>query len=363
MCVCRSILLSLYFLCLAAYASNAEIIEIPTEVYDLAGGMDGNRSKYKSYSTGQHASCVHNKKLSTCSDVWVCYMALEGSGTRFTYPPRFAKSGLISRIHNGNWVKEAKNRKFNENSCLQTLLEFYPNKRRKNENTHTIKKQEPTSSAYKLSGSLRESFTSLSLANRKFIQSKLYLEGYYKSNIDGLYGNRTAAALIAYNKEHHNDADLKNSINVVSLLNNIRNETSSPKIAKKKSEPNTENNNMNLLKNILLFGAGALAVANGGGDAFIEGFVSGKSESPVVSPENKSNSSSGSNGCSSDMSCGYGQKCLKKMGQLLGVCKTTPDKSTPSHLSVLPGNGKGCRRSSECPSGFRCDLTYNACVR
>ena len=53
------------------------------------------------------------------------------------------------------------------------------------------------------------------------MQTKLSSFGYYRSDIDGLYGKDTAAALKAYNKEYLGDADLTKSANVKALLDDL----------------------------------------------------------------------------------------------------------------------------------------------
>ena len=53
------------------------------------------------------------------------------------------------------------------------------------------------------------------------MQTKLSSFGYYRSDIDGLYGKGTAAALKAYNKEYLGDADLTKSSNVKALLDDL----------------------------------------------------------------------------------------------------------------------------------------------
>ena len=73
----------------------------------------------------------------------------------------------------------------------------------------------------KLKSPLRDTFISLSLLNRKLIQSKLSLRGYYQSSIDGLYGKGTAAALETYNKEYLGNADLTKSANVKDLFDDL----------------------------------------------------------------------------------------------------------------------------------------------
>ena len=213
---------------------------------------------------------------------------------------------------------------------------------------------------------LKKGFNALAPLQKKEAQKQLKRLGLYTDKIDGFYGRNTAAGLKIYNYTYFKNTDLAKASNAQKLLNDLLQERTTPKVASEQTESNPKSESGDIIKSILLLGLGALAAANGGGDAFIEGFSNGVSGSSSGSSQTTSNSSSGyfkPSGCSSDFSCSYGQKCLKKMGQSVGVCKTTPNRSTFSPSSVLPGNGKGCRRSSECPSGYRCDLTYRACVR
>jgi S1-C subfamily serine protease len=65
---------------------------------------------------------------------------------------------------------------------------------------------------------LNKAFYSLSIEQRKKIQSNLAELGFYKSSIDGLYGKGTANSLKAYNDRTQNGADLTKSGNVNKLL-------------------------------------------------------------------------------------------------------------------------------------------------
>ena len=64
-------------------------------------------------------------------------------------------------------------------------------------------------------------FTRLPQAQRIEIQTILSKLGYYSSDIDGLYGKGTAAALKAYNKEYLNNADITKPSNVTALLDEL----------------------------------------------------------------------------------------------------------------------------------------------
>ena len=77
---------------------------------------------------------------------------------------------------------------------------------------------------------LRNNFNKLAKNLRKKVQSSLKNLGLYKSSIDGLYGEGTANALTAYNKQNLNGADLKKSENVTKLINTVLVFKPSPKI-------------------------------------------------------------------------------------------------------------------------------------
>lgn len=68
---------------------------------------------------------------------------------------------------------------------------------------------------------LRTAFRKLSKEQRKQLQSNLKDLGLYKSSIDGLYGKGTSGALVAYNKQNLNGADLKNQKNVEKLISAV----------------------------------------------------------------------------------------------------------------------------------------------
>lgn len=78
-----------------------------------------------------------------------------------------------------------------------------------------------------------------------------------------------------------------------------------------------------------------------------------------------------SNSCTSDYSCGVGFKCIKRPSQSTGQCLKevdrygTPTYSSPSPSSIGPNVNrlKQCQISTDCPTGFRCDATFKACVK
>lgn len=78
-----------------------------------------------------------------------------------------------------------------------------------------------------------------------------------------------------------------------------------------------------------------------------------------------------SSGCTSDYQCGLGLSCIKGPMQSTGQCMQkvneygTPLPTISNPSSALPNyniNGQ-CTLNSECPIGFRCDLTLKTCVK
>lgn len=74
-------------------------------------------------------------------------------------------------------------------------------------------------------------------------------------------------------------------------------------------------------------------------------------------------------GCTSDYSCGTGYSCVKQPYRNSGVCMRSVDENglrsyrAPSVESFGPNTNAQCSGSADCPTGFRCDLRYQACVR
>ncbi|MGR6502806.1 hypothetical protein [Shewanella sp. Koi 1] len=78
-----------------------------------------------------------------------------------------------------------------------------------------------------------------------------------------------------------------------------------------------------------------------------------------------------SSGCTSDYECGLGLSCIKGPLQSTGQCMQkaneygTPLPTISNPSSTLPNtniNGQ-CTLNSECPIGFRCDMTLKTCVK
>lgn len=76
-------------------------------------------------------------------------------------------------------------------------------------------------------------------------------------------------------------------------------------------------------------------------------------------------------GCTSDFACGVGMQCVKPPLSSAGQCM----KPVDSYGAPLPGSARPgsslmntspvgqCTTTTDCPIGFRCDLTLKACVK
>jgi hypothetical protein len=75
--------------------------------------------------------------------------------------------------------------------------------------------------------------------------------------------------------------------------------------------------------------------------------------------------------CSSDYSCGYGNKCVKERFKSNGVCMKSVNEQgirnfdPPSSNSVGPNMDMegSCRFNTDCPVTFKCDRKYKVCVK
>lgn len=71
------------------------------------------------------------------------------------------------------------------------------------------------------SAKVRKAFTQLSDNKRKIVQQNLKAEGFYLSDVDGLYGKGTFSALVKYNIDYFDGADLRADANVNQLINDL----------------------------------------------------------------------------------------------------------------------------------------------
>lgn len=68
---------------------------------------------------------------------------------------------------------------------------------------------------------LKKVFTNLSSKDRKQIQTKLYLDGYYSGSIDGVYGRKTAAAIQAFTNDKLPDLKVSDGSDIRIILNTL----------------------------------------------------------------------------------------------------------------------------------------------
>ena len=129
------------------------------------------------------------QSLSQFSDEFICEIATDeiGKSTRWTSDPSLQ-----------NYVREANKRSL---KCTGSLQRTTPNFK------HIDK--------YSL---IRDAFVDLSAEKRKKVQRTLTHFGYYNSTIDGVFGTRTAQAIITFNAEKNDNLDLSKSTNINALI-------------------------------------------------------------------------------------------------------------------------------------------------
>ena len=74
--------------------------------------------------------------------------------------------------------------------------------------------------------------------------------------------------------------------------------------------------------------------------------------------------------CSSDFNCSMGEVCVKAPYKTRGTCMTAVNElgrktyQRPSTDSIYPGSSQGgCKFSTDCPIGFKCDRRLKACIK
>ena len=208
--------------------------------------------------------------------------------------------------------------------------------------------------------------------------------GLYSSSIDGIYGRKTEQGFMNFQNIH--DAKFQSAEELFQVvLSKVNVPTSfatpaqkkntyavtgqKPKtatIAKKENQTNAANET--LLK-LGIVGVACALTSNPGAclDGATKTFSPGSSSTTTYGRSSSSND----NDCSSDFSCGMGRKCVKKPGQSFGICMAevnrygTKTYSSPSSSSIgiRSYNSSDCTFNTDCPTGFRCDRKYKACVK
>jgi S1-C subfamily serine protease len=138
------------------------------------------------------ASTSAANPLSQLSDQFICEIATDeiGKSRQWTTDPSLQ-----------NYVREAIKRSI---KCAGLLQRISPNLKQEDKNRI-----------------IRDAFVKLSASDRKKIQYTLKHFGYYNSSIDGVFGTRTAQAMITFNNEKNDNLDLSKSSNVNALINKI----------------------------------------------------------------------------------------------------------------------------------------------
>lgn len=76
-----------------------------------------------------------------------------------------------------------------------------------------------------------------------------------------------------------------------------------------------------------------------------------------------------SNGCSSDVSCEIGYRCVKPLYEARGTCMQAVNSTGLPTYGTRQSSGfdintkNQCNFDLDCPMGFACDATYKACVK
>lgn len=138
------------------------------------------------------ASTSAANPLSQLSDQFICEIATDeiGKSRQWTNDPSLQ-----------NYVREAIKRSI---KCAGLLQRISPNLKQEDKNRI-----------------IRDAFVKLSASDRKKIQYTLKHFGYYNSSIDGVFGTRTAQAMITFNNEKNDNLDLSKPSNVNALINKI----------------------------------------------------------------------------------------------------------------------------------------------
>ena len=272
--------------------------------------------------------------------------------------------------------------------------------------------------------SFKEVFKSQSNLKRKQIQYALKKLNYYSLSIDGLWGNGTKSGLekFAYVKKLSGNTELEIFDKLLDLVD-VPSSFAAPKKKKcdlqnlrvcsnkefckvavyevkgtlkfwnysvtkeakrrglscntevqltqrKNKTDNNKSNNGELGKELLKLGLIGLACSvTTNPSACLDGATGSGSSNDTTS--GRRTSSSNSNNCTSDFSCGIGKKCVKKPGSYSGICMTTVDQygtktySTPSSSSAKrrDRSSSECTSNLDCPIGFKCDREYKVCVK
>ena len=208
----------------------------------------------------------------------------------------------------------------------------------------------------------KENFKWQSLVTRKQIQWVLREQSYYGKSIDGAWGPSTSQAIISYSNSNGISLSNSNAIfsSILSEMAVPTSFTSKKRVVKKRKKEGSS-----LLKKLAIGLTGAVVCSQSAGacDGFV-GQVTGQEIAPIDYGSSSTNTtSSSSNSCTTDSICGNNSVCVKRTGSGYGVCMRLTNKYGVRQSSTSGSQAKSCSRTSDCSFGFKCDRTYNVCVK
>ena len=217
--------------------------------------------------------------------------------------------------------------------------------KRKSNSTNTLFKIETASFN-------RSDFSRLNVTQRKQLQYGLKQLGFYRSNVDGLYGSGTEKAVRLYARSKGIKSGFPNSI-----YNKIISEVNVPSsfaIAAKPKKNTKPKANAPLMDKATGQAAAAILCTIFTKNA--QGCIAGATGNKIDMDETYSSSPSVPDNCISDVGCGYGYMCIKKVGRGSECMK----KPTGAGIDFKP---QGCNYSTDCGIGAKCHSTYKICVK
>ena len=198
----------------------------------------------------------------------------------------------------------------------------------------------------------KNDFAKLNTTQRKQLQYGLKQLGLYKRNIDGLYGAGTEKAVRLYARSKGIKSGFPNSI--YSKIISEVNVPSSFAIAAKPKKNTKPKANAPLMDKATGQAAAAILCTIFTKNA--QGCIAGATGNKIDIDETYSSSPSVPDNCISDVGCGYGYMCIKKVGRGSECMK----KPTGAGIDFKP---QGCNYSTDCGIGAKCHSTYKICVK
>lgn len=229
---------------------------------------------------------------------------------------------------------------------------------------------------------LGKAFKVQSFTKRKQVQYALKKLGFYSKNVDGLWGSGTKKAIESYAVSNNLSYERPETIfRDITKYVKVPNSFASTKSTKSNKKPKSSGES-NFLKLLIL---GGLCATTPDPSACLAGAASSatgsrKPDYSSIGEEQNPNTSSFGGGvssntyessCSSDFSCGLGEKCIKRPGSSSGICMKSVNEYGIQNNDLPNVNSGGlrnfddkdCNFSTDCPIGFTCDMTYKVCVK